>query len=48
MKETEFKALMHCGQYVDANLLENGSDFDYFLNGLQNKINVYRKMRSGS
>lgn len=27
---------------------ENGSDFDYFLNGLQNKINVYRKMRSGS
>ena len=27
---------------------ENGSDFDYFLNGLQNKINIYRKMRSGS
>ena len=24
MKETEFKALMHCGQYVDANLLEKG------------------------
>ncbi len=24
MKKTEFKALMHCGQYVDANLLENG------------------------
>ncbi len=23
-EETEFKALMHCGQYVDANLLENG------------------------
>lgn len=23
-KETEFKALMHCGQYVDANLLEKG------------------------
>lgn len=27
---------------------ENGGDFDYFLNGLQNKINVYRKMRSRS
>jgi hypothetical protein len=25
---------------------ENGSDFDYFLNGLQNKINQYRKMRN--
>lgn len=24
MKETEFKVLMHCGQYVDANLLEKG------------------------
>ena len=24
MKETEFKALMYCGQYVDANLLEKG------------------------
>lgn len=24
MKETEFKALMHCGQYVDTNLLEKG------------------------
>lgn len=24
MKETEFKALIHCGQYVDANLLEKG------------------------
>ena len=24
MKETTFKALMHCGQYVDANLLSNG------------------------
>lgn len=24
MKEIEFKVLMHCGQYVDANLLENG------------------------
>ncbi len=24
MKETEFKALMYCGQYVDANLLDNG------------------------
>lgn len=24
MIETEFKALMHCGQYVDANLLEKG------------------------
>jgi hypothetical protein len=24
MKETEFKALTHCGQYVDANLLEKG------------------------
>ena len=24
MKKTEFKALMHCGQYVDANLLEKG------------------------
>ena len=24
MKETEFKALMHCGKYVDANLLEKG------------------------
>jgi len=24
MKETEFKALMHLGQYVDANLLEKG------------------------
>ena len=24
MKETTFKALMHCGQYVDANLLEKG------------------------
>lgn len=24
MKETEFKALMHCGQYVDASLLEKG------------------------
>lgn len=22
-----------------------GTDFDYMLNGLQNKINVYRKMR---
>lgn len=27
---------------------QNSSDFDYFLNGLQNKINVYRKMRSRS
>ncbi len=24
---------------------ENSSDFDYFLNGLQNKVNVYREMR---
>lgn len=24
MKEIEFKTLMHCGQYVDPNLLENG------------------------
>ncbi len=24
---------------------ENSTDFDYFLNGLQNKINQYRKMR---
>jgi len=24
MKETQFKALMHCGQYVDANQLERG------------------------
>jgi len=24
MKETEFKALMHCGMYVDANLLHKG------------------------
>lgn len=24
MKETEFKVLMYCGQYVDANLLEKG------------------------
>ena len=24
MLETEFKALMHCGMYVDANLLEKG------------------------
>jgi hypothetical protein len=24
MIETEFLALMHCGQYVDANLLEKG------------------------
>jgi len=24
MKETEFLALMHCGQYVDANLLHKG------------------------
>lgn len=24
MKETEFKALIHCGQYVDANLLVTG------------------------
>jgi len=24
MKGTEFKALMHCGQYVDANLLGKG------------------------
>ncbi len=26
---------------------ECSSDFDSFLNGLQNKINVYRKMRAG-
>lgn len=24
MNETKFKVLMHCGAYVDANLLENG------------------------
>jgi len=24
MLETEFKALMHCGMYVDANLLQKG------------------------
>jgi hypothetical protein len=24
MKETKFKTLMHCGEYVDANLLEKG------------------------
>lgn len=24
MKEKEFKALMHCGEYVDNNLLEKG------------------------
>lgn len=24
MKETQFKALMHCGKYVDANLLNEG------------------------
>jgi len=24
MNETEFKTLMYCGQYVDANLLEKG------------------------
>lgn len=24
MVESEFKALMHCGQFVDANLLEKG------------------------
>jgi len=24
MKETRFKTLMHCGMYVDANLLEKG------------------------
>ena len=24
MKDKEFKALMNCGQYVDANLLEKG------------------------
>ncbi len=25
---------------------DNGTDFDYFLNGLQNKVNAYREMRN--
>lgn len=37
-----------CFQSLDKSYFsfENGSDFDYFLNGLQNKINQYRKMRN--